>query len=162
MKSLIIYATKYGTVEKASNLIKDKIEGEVVIVNIIKQEPPSLCEFDNVILGGSIYIGNIQKKLKQFAMTHEEELLMKRVGLFICGGADKEEEKDKELKNAFPAKLYENAICKCSFGYEYKFDKLNFLEKAMIKKITGIKDSVYKLSEDSIKDFINKMNKATL
>ncbi|GFP76010.1 flavodoxin domain-containing protein [Clostridium fungisolvens] len=159
MKSLIIYATKYGTVEKASNLIKDKMKDEVVIVNILKQDPPSLIEFDNIILGGSIYIGNIQKKLKQFAINHEEELLMKRVGLFICGGADKEEEKDKELKNAFPAKLYENAICKCSFGYEYKFEKLNFFEKAMIKKITGIKGSVYKLSEDTIEDFTNAMNR---
>lgn len=160
MKSLVIYATKYGTVEKATNLIKNKLKGEVVVINILKQSPPSLVEFDNIILGGSIYIGNIQKKLKQYAITHEEELLMKRIGLFICGGADKEEEKNKELKNAFPSKLYENAICKCSFGYEYKFEKLNILEKAMIKKITGIKDSVYKLSEDSIENFVNTMNKA--
>ncbi|MBK1810583.1 flavodoxin [Clostridium sp. YIM B02505] len=160
MKSLIIYATKYGTVEKASNLIKDKMKGEVVMVNILKQEPPSTVEFDNIILGGSIYIGNIQKKLKQFAINHEEELLMKRVGLFICGGADKEEEKYKELKNAFPSKLFENAICKCQFGYEYKFEKLNFFEKAMIKKITGIKDSVYKLSEESIEKFTNIMNES--
>lgn len=37
MKCLIVYATKYGTTEKAVNLLKAKLGGEVTLVNIAKE-----------------------------------------------------------------------------------------------------------------------------
>lgn len=42
MRSLIVYATKYGSVEKAADMLKSKMNGEVELVNITKERVPSL------------------------------------------------------------------------------------------------------------------------
>lgn len=34
MKTMIVYATKHGFAEKCSKLLKDKLSGEVITVNI--------------------------------------------------------------------------------------------------------------------------------
>ncbi len=64
MKTLIVYGTKHGTTEKCSKLLKDKLSGEVVIINIKKENMPDITEFNNIIIGGSIYMGQIQKEVK--------------------------------------------------------------------------------------------------
>ena len=55
MKNLIVFITKYGSVEKSSQLLKGKLQGETTIVNLKKDSVPDLQDFDNIILGGSIY-----------------------------------------------------------------------------------------------------------
>ena len=62
MKNLIVYATKHGTVKKCAEMLKVKLNGETVLANV-NEEVPDLDNFDNVILGGSIYIGKIQKRV---------------------------------------------------------------------------------------------------
>ncbi len=54
MKNLILFTTKYGSVEKCSNLLKEQLDGETRIVNLKRDAVPNLQEFDNIILGGSI------------------------------------------------------------------------------------------------------------
>ena len=43
------------------------------------------------------------------------------------------------------------------FGGEFDFDKMNFLEKAMVKKAAGVTASVCRLREDEIEKFAKKM-----
>lgn len=66
MKTLIVYGTKHGTTEKCSKFLKDKLSGEVVIINIKKENMPDITTFNNIIIGGSIYMGQIQKEVKIF------------------------------------------------------------------------------------------------
>lgn len=66
MKTLIVYGTKHGTTEKCSKLLKDKLSGEVVIINIKKENMPDITAFNNIIIGGSVYMGQIQKEVKKF------------------------------------------------------------------------------------------------
>ncbi|GLC31603.1 flavodoxin domain-containing protein [Clostridium omnivorum] len=153
MKSIIIYSTKHGTTEKAARILSAKLPGEVVLKNIMKENVSSLEEYDNVILGGSIYIGKVQKNLTEYMQKNLKELLSKRVSLFLCAGETNEELAAKQIKGAFPEELYKAAICKDSFGFEFNFDKLNFFEKLIMKKVKGVKESYYELKEDSIDRF---------
>ena len=61
MKNLIIFTTKHGCVEKCSTLLQQKLHGETTMVNLKKDVIPDLEGFQNIILGGSIYVGKIQK-----------------------------------------------------------------------------------------------------
>ncbi|MFZ5639495.1 MAG: flavodoxin domain-containing protein [Bacillota bacterium] len=99
MRSLIIYATKYGCAEKAATILKSKMNGDVFLVNVMKEKVPGLDQYDNVILGGSIYIGKIQKALIKYIKSNLPSLLQKRVGLFICAG-DLSEEKIEHFAKA--------------------------------------------------------------
>lgn len=149
MKNLIIFTTKYGSVEKCSNLLKEKLNGDTTIVNLKKDPVPNLQDFDNIILGGSIYVGKIQKELTEFMNTNLDALLQKRVALFICAG-EKGETLSTEFKGAFPAKLYEHAVAKEIFGDEIYIDKMNFFEKLALRFLKNVTESYSNLSEENI------------
>lgn len=160
MKSIIIYSTKYGCTEKAAKILKSKLEGEVELRNIMKESISALDEYDNVILGGSIYIGKIQKKLTEYMEKNLQVLLKKRVGLFICAGETNEELAAKELEGAFPAELYKHALSREDFGFEINYEKLNFFEKFIMKKVKGVKENYFELKEETIEKFAKDLSTA--
>jgi Flavodoxin len=158
MKSIIIYSTKYGCTEKAAKLLKSKMAGETLTVNLMKEKVPPIGEYDTVILGGSIYIGRIQKELTNYINRNISELLNKKIGLFICAGSPDEGARAKELETSFPAELYGHAISKEVFGSEICFEKLGFFDKKILSMVQGSKESSYNLSEEKIESFARIMS----
>lgn len=156
MKTLIIYGTKHGTTEKCSKLLKDKIKGEVVVVDIKKDEILDIASFDNIIIGTSIYMGQIQKRIKRFCTENINKLKEKRIGIFICGMSEKGT--DELLSNSFPLELLDNASVKAYFGGELIFKKMNFFEKFIIKKVAKTSEDTSNLSEETINKFVNSIN----
>lgn len=157
MKSIIIYTTKHGYVEITVQVLESKMDGQVTSVNIMKENPPSLEEYDNVILGGSIYMGRIQKKMSDYISKNLPQLMSKRIGLFICAGSPDPKARVKELESAYPAELYNHAVTKEVFGYEINFEKLGFFEKLVMKAVTGDKSNISELCEDNIANFAKAM-----
>lgn len=153
MKSIIIYATKHGSVENAAKILKSKMNGDVLLVNVMKESLPSLEAYDTVILAGSIYMGQIQKQLTNYINTNLSALMQKRIGLFICAASPEQEARVKELETSFPIELYSRAICKDVFGYELNFAKLNFFEKLIMRMVTGSKESSSYLDQGKIAAF---------
>lgn len=152
MRTIIIYATKHGSAENAASMLKAWLEGEIQILNIMLEDVPNLAPYENVVLGGSIYMGKIQKKLAKYMAANLPILMKKRIGLFICAG-EKEEIRRRELETAFPIELYTHAVCKEIFGYEIHYEKLNFIEKKLASAILGHNQSYCNLSEEKIKSF---------
>lgn len=157
MRYLIIFSTKYGSVEKAANIIKEKLKGEVSMVNISREKAPDLRSYDTVIIGGSIYIGRIQKVIRKYVKTNLSSLLQKRIGLFICA-AEPEPIRTQELTDAFPVELFKHAVVKDVLGYEYDFNKLSFLDKLILRKIKGVTNSKSNLSENTIEKFVKTIS----
>lgn len=157
MNTLIVYSSKHGTAEKAANILKSKIAGDVDVVNIMLEPSTNLEKYDNIILGGSIYMGRVQKKLSAFVTQSLSTLLEKQIGLFICAGEKDEALKEKELIVAFPPVIFEHAIVKEVFGFEIDINKLNFFEKFIMSKVKGVTTSVYELSEEKINAFAEKI-----
>ncbi|MFZ5967369.1 MAG: flavodoxin domain-containing protein [Bacillota bacterium] len=149
MKTIIIYSTKYGSVEKAANMLKKKIGGDVALVNVKKEIPPALTPYDNIILGGSIYVGKIQKELSDYILANLQTLLAKNVGLYICA-AQEGETLEKELTDSFPPELLQHARIKEAVGYELCLEKLGFFDRMATRFIKGTKASEYRLNETVI------------
>ncbi|HYF83380.1 MAG TPA: flavodoxin domain-containing protein [Clostridia bacterium] len=150
MKILIIYATKYGCTQKAVTLLKSKLGENVSSINIMKDKVPELKEYDTVILGGSIYVGKIQKQMHKYMLKHAEELKTKRLGLFICAGEQDSVIIEKELKASFPEELFSHAVIMETFGGELHIDKISFIEKHVIRIVKGITQDYSRLSKDKI------------
>lgn len=157
MKTVIIYATKYGSAKKAAEKLKNKLSGDPLLINIDQDAVPPLAPFDTVVLGSSIYFGKINKQLTQYISRHESELLTKRLGLFICGGIPNEEELKKELENAFPSTLHEHATVETNFGYEINYDQLKLYERFIMKVIAKTKENTSNLSADAIERFATRL-----
>lgn len=157
MKSIIVYATKYGCTKKAANILKSKLSGDVQMVNALKDTVPPLNQFDNIIFGGSIYMGKIQKELISCITTNLELLQSKKLGLFICAASPDLEARKRELESAFPAEVFNHATVKALFGYEFNFEKMNFMDKMITKAIKGDKNNASEIDENNISEFAKAM-----
>lgn len=156
MKTIIIYATKYGFTEECVNELKDQLDGDALVVDIQKDGISSLDSFDQIIIGGSIYMGQINKKLKAFCESNKDIIAAKRLGLFLCCGL--EENFQQSMENAFPGELIEKAVSKECFGGQLRTeimkgpDKLitNMMKKATAKQgrpeATKLRENIKKLA----------------
>ena len=135
MKTLIVYATKYGFTGDCVEQLKTKLEGDSTAVNVLTGAVPDIGGFDNVIVGGSVYMGQINKKLKEVIAQNLNTLLQKRVALFICCGMP--DNMQTTLENAFPEELQKNAVAVECFGGVLDTGKMKMADKmitSMIKK----------------------------
>lgn len=155
MKTIIIFSTKYGSVEKVALMLKSHLKGEVVIANV--KTNPAFSEFDVVILGGSVYAGRVQKEMRGFVKRNQRALSEKTIGLYVCAGTDKEGSINSYLRNNFTPELYDKAVAKENLGYEYELEKFSFIDR-LIVRIVGVKKSAAEYFEEKIKRFAEAVN----
>jgi len=122
MKTIIIYSTKYGYTKDCVDALKSQLSGDVLAVDLGTDTVSSLEAFDRVVLGGSIYMGQVNKKLKAFCESRLAKLLEKPVALFLCCGLP--ENFEQNLAAAFPGELIEKAIAAECFGGELRMEKM--------------------------------------
>jgi menaquinone-dependent protoporphyrinogen oxidase len=153
MKYLIVYMSHHGTTQKVVNELKMKLgENDTTIVNLESDAVPDLSEYETIIIGGSIHMGQIQKEIKRFCKEHQGELITHRLGLFLCF-MNKEHGKE-EFENAYPVELRKYSSADGLFGGELLFEKMNVVEKLVTRKASGISQSVSAIDEKAIETFV--------
>ncbi|MDR7855024.1 flavodoxin domain-containing protein [Tissierella sp.] len=157
MSTLIVYASKYGCTEKCVELLSKKLYGEIEIMNLKKVRDIDISRYEKIIIGGSIYIGRIQKEVTEFCSKSLEELKKKRIGLFICGMQEGDTINTQLNQNFNPA-LIEIADAKECFGGEFTFDKMTFIEKFIVKKVSKVTSNKSNISQDNIHKFAQAIN----
>ena len=159
MKTAIVYVSKYGTTEKVAASIAEKLKetNEVVLFSLKKNPKPNINGFETVILGSPIYMGKASGKMRDFCKANEPALLQKEIGLFICGMHIDKEEREKELKNAYPKTLHEKAKASGFLGGEFLFEQMNFFERFIARKIAKTKSSVHRINGRAIDMFVGKL-----
>lgn len=156
MKTAIIYSSKYGTTEKVAYLIGKQLSAdEVDYISLKDDKLPDIEEYDKIIIGTSIYAGNTTKEMRAFCFNNRELLQNKKLGLYICCMIKKQE--DSQLDKAYPPYVSKFAIAKEALGGEMLFDKMNFFERFLCRKIMKVNSSVSALNHDAITAFSQKM-----
>jgi menaquinone-dependent protoporphyrinogen oxidase len=156
MKTAIVYVSNHGTTEKVAQLIKNEMGGNsIAVFNLRNDKITDLAQYDCIIIGGSIHAGFIQKRIRKFCEEQMVILLQKRIALFIC--CMNEPEAQAEFERAFPELLRSHATSKKIIGGEFLFDKMNFLEKILVKKIGGVTQSVSRIDEGKIRELVNEL-----
>jgi menaquinone-dependent protoporphyrinogen oxidase len=160
MNTLILYATTHGCTEKYAMLMKQGIAGNVTVLNLKdkKARNPDYKDFQNVIIGGSIHAGRLQKSVKDFMKRHSSQLLRMKLGLFLSC-MEEGDTASKQFEDNFPEEIRDHASATGIFGGEFDFKKMNFLEKAIVKKVAGIKKSVSRMDEDAVQNFIDEFQR---
>jgi len=158
MKTLIAYSTTHGCTHKIAKQMSNYLDGDVKLVNLKKEPAPDLTSFDRVIIGGSIHAGQIQKRVKGFCNQHPGELLEKELGLFITC-METGEIAQKQLMDAYPEELLNNAKITAYFAGEFDFKRMNFLEKMVVKKVAHVKESTSHVDLELVKNFSRHMDR---
>ncbi len=137
LKTLIVYATTYGYTVDCVQSLCEQIKGEKSAINISKNNNISIDGFDTIVIGGSIYMGQIQKQVKNFCNENLEVLKQKNIALFLCCGFVHNFELN--LKNSYPSELLNIAFSKECFGGELRLERMKFAHKMitnLMKKAT--------------------------
>ncbi|MDD4713101.1 MAG: flavodoxin, partial [Bacteroidales bacterium] len=74
-------------------------------------------------------------------------------GLFLCCMMEGEEA-TLNLQNAYPEILQNKAFFVQILGGEYKIEKMNYVERLMLKKIAGATESQSNIKYDKIDKFV--------
>jgi menaquinone-dependent protoporphyrinogen oxidase len=157
MKTAIIYTSKHGTTAKVAQMIAERLTGnQVSVIDLKKDRCPDIRSFDGIILGTSIYAGASSKTMQRFCKDNIETLKQKRLALFVCGMEQDNVKRQQELSNAYPQELYECAVSKCFAGGEFQFEKMNFFERAIIKRIAKTDKSISQIRENEIDRFVTE------
>lgn len=157
MKILILFSSKYGATEKCVKLIKEDLKGKADIVDLKNQEYKEIDSYDTILIGGAIYGGNLKREVKKFVEDNKESLSDKNVGLFLC--CKEEGEKAIEyMKANLPDMIVENTFVKEHLGHEINLERMNFLEKILLKYVFKVKESYSKIDYDAIKRITSKIN----
>lgn len=154
MKTAIIYASKHGTTEKVANIINEKLDGSnVQIINLKNKQKIDLSNYETVIIGGSIHAGSIQGEVKDFIKENTIALMQKKIALFLCC-MDEAREKE-EFDNNYPELIRNHSAYNAIVGGEFLFEKMNFIEKFLVRKISGVNSTVSKLRYDQIYNLVS-------
>lgn len=155
MKHLILYSTMFGATEKCARLLARRLDGEVVVADVAAKALPDLSGFDSVVLGSSIKVGKIGKKMAAYVRRNGSELAKKRLGLFLCCG---EAEGDCEyLRTEFGEDLWSKARAKRHFGGELDMARVDGFTRFILK--LAKKDQGYsRIDESAIESFAAAMN----
>lgn len=156
MKTAIIYATSHGCTDKCSHTLANELETNVEIFNIKNEDNFDLVNFETIIIGSSIHVGSINKKIKKFIDKNIDTLCNKNLGLFICCMYEGAKAKE-QFNSVFPEKIRNKAVAHGFFGGEFDFDKMNFIEKAIVKKVANVEQSISNINYANIKDFAKKI-----
>lgn len=152
MNTLIIYISSHGCAEKSAMILKELLSGEVSICNLKNDQVPLLEPFDNIIVGGSIHASKVQRKIKEFCNLNEDVLIKKKLGLYLCH-MEEGEKALKQFEDAYPENMRKKAVAQGLFGGAFDFEKMNFFEKMIVKKVAKITESISRLDESKIQDF---------
>ena len=160
MKTLIIYESKHGATAKCAEKLSKALAGETVLCNLKENSKPELGTYDRIVVGGPIYAGRLPKKMRTWLQGNLENLNQKQVGVFACGMTEGEKT-EEVIRNAFPAQLISQALAIGFLGGAFYMDKMNFLEKWIIKKVSQAEGELT-FSHGPNGDFIEKYNEEAL
>lgn len=158
MKTIIAFCTNHGCAGKVAGQIADLLGPETTLHNLKSKKQPNLNDYDRVIIGGSIHLGKIQKKVIEFYSANMDILLRKELGIFICC-MEVGEKAQQEMQDVFPKQLLNHAKATACLGGEFNFEKMNFLEKMMVRKVAKVDRSVSNLDHEAIRLFSQQINK---
>ena len=152
MKVLIIYATKGGASREAAEMLAERLKNKTeVSLFDINDAPPSPEGFDVAIIGGSVRMGKLNKKLKKYIKTHCEALSSIHCGTFICCGLLKDFEDYKIMQ--LPKSLRCSLGVEC-FGGQLKPDRLKGIDRLIVK---AMRESILTQDPDNSADYLHDL-----
>jgi menaquinone-dependent protoporphyrinogen oxidase len=131
MNTLILYASKHGFTKDCVNELKELLTGNTCLVNAKSDKIPSTEDFDNIIIGGSVHMGQIQKELKDYCLKYKDILAAKKLFLFLSCGLP--ENFNEALKYAYPEELLKKSISTECFGGELRIEKMGLAERMLTR-----------------------------
>lgn len=160
MKTLIVYATRYGAVRECAERIAGELSHGADLIELGRSIRLSVSEYSTVVVGGSFYAGAIQPAVRNFCASSRTDLLSSNVVLFACGLAVGEELR-RQLEAAFPSWLRSHALLYSFLGARIRPASLGLLDRFFYKRAHGGLVDTDSLDPTAISEIAAKVNSLT-
>lgn len=156
MKTLLVYATKYGASKRIAETLQEQLDCDVMEVTCFQGD---LNEYDKIILGVSVYAGMLRKEMKEFIEKNIEELGKKQVYVYVsCMNKD---EVKKVLIENLGDSFYQTLVYADGVGGILDFSKMNLMERQVLKMINKKASFIPNIQKNTVADLIDKNRIAT-
>lgn len=156
MKTLILYTSSHGTTQKMAEYLLVKFSGNAELVNLKTNKNVDINQYDTIIVGTSIHAGMVPGFLRKFLQSNIDSLSHKRIALFLSCMYEGEVV-EKQFNDAFPLILRNISVYNAIAGGEFLFEKMNFIEKILVKKIAKVNQSISKIDFSELDILFNKI-----
>lgn len=156
MSTLIAFGTQHGCTEAAAHMLAELLTDSVTLSNLNISHPDPAA-YDTIIIGGSVHSGQVQKKVKSWCNRYQDTLTAKNLGLFLCCMFEGEIA-EKQFNQAFTASLRQHAEVTGLFGGAFDFERMNFFQKMVVRKVAGVSESISKIDTEQIQQFAAALN----
>ena len=159
MKTLIIYATKNGSVREVAHLLKKELAGEVKVVDIVNEKITDISPYDNILIGSSVYFAQIHRKIKSFIYLHRPEILNKKFGVFLLAGEPSLDLMERQLRDTIPNDIFEKAKAITVIGSQMKLEEFSWIVRFILKHFKKIKCNYKDIDQGRIREFAELFKK---
>lgn len=146
MKTLIIYSSRYGLTSEAASELATRLGDMADLVKITKDVNPDPENYEQIIVGSSIYMSQADKNIRQWVQEHKTCLLSKQLGFYLCCGLP--ENFDSYLEQAYGKDLVNHAVTAC-LGGELRTDRMRWIDR----RIAGMMTRVAKKEGKALPEF---------
>ena len=131
MNILIIYASHGGVTKRCVDMLKGHLDEHhsVTLVNAREDELPSPEDYDVVVVGSSIRLGNMERRIRKYARVNMEKLKDMPFAVFFCCGRTKRFQEYVETQ--MPRKLVPS-LGYHLFGGELKPERVKGFDKLFV------------------------------
>lgn len=164
-KVLIVYGTRTGTAAITAQDIARELQNQGVetkVVDAKKEKIESIVEYDLIIVGSGIAMGNWTSEPESFLKKFQKELAGKKVALYVtCGSAAEAMNKGKpEVAANARRKYLEEKAAKYNlapvalgfFGAIYNFNTMSWIMRKGMEGERPKLAAVYKETEPGVYD----------
>jgi menaquinone-dependent protoporphyrinogen oxidase len=141
MKALIVYATRKGATEEVARRIAAQLEDKKIEADVVNVKTwPSLDGYDCVIIGASIRAGSVPGIVKRFCLEKEEELLGKKLCLYVSC-LTRGEKGVAYIDANFPPRLVAHSAKSLPAGGRVELEKLGWVPRTMLKMAANLTEN---------------------
>jgi len=164
-KALIVYGTRTGTAAITAQDIAQQLQNQGVETKVMdtkKEKIESIAEYDLIIVGSGIQVGNWTGEPESFLKKFQKELAEKKVALYVnCGSAAEamNEGKPEIAANARRKYLEEKAakynlapVALGFFGAIYNFNTMSWIMRKGMEMERPKLAAAYKETEPGVYD----------
>ena len=149
MKILIAFCSRYGAARRCASLLAERITVPADVVDLGATRRVDLALYDVVVLGGSVYGGRIQRRLVSFCDFHEQQLMKKEVGVYLCC-LYQGERAVQQLHAAYPAWLLAHSFHSALPGGELRFGDLRWIDRLAVRGLPHSREDMLLLKTDAM------------
>ncbi len=131
MKILVLYSTHGGVTRRCVEMLKGHLDEHhaVDLVDVKSAEVPSSDNYDVAVIGGSVRLGSVDKRLKKYVKANRKTLENMPLAIFFCCGYTKRF--SEYVETQFPKKLCPS-LGYHLFGGELKPDRVKGFDKLFV------------------------------